>query len=450
MVICMQEKISGSEFTVGFSDREVTSWGGMAILKQMLDSMNFQQALTSWDLPQPLSNRAYSSEQLIEQFIVSTWCGASRFAHAEMVRLDPTLTKIFGWQKAAEFKAIQRLFARFDMTKNEQVQQKIYRWLFDYLPALSQVTLDLDSTVITRNGEQEGSARGYNPNKRGRLSHHPLLAFVAEARLVANFWLRPGNTTSSNNVLQFLESTLANLGNKRVGLLRADSGFYNQTFLSELENKEIQYVISAKMTQPIQRKLYQHQQWWALETGLEVSEFYYQAEDWSSPRRMILMRQSTIERKQAKGKNLKLFGDDPDIQGWRYSAYVTSLTLPAVEVWRIYRGRADCENRIKELKYDFGLDAFNMRNFWATEAALGFAMLSYNLMSVFRQAVLRTRVQHTLTTLHGQILAIGGSWSHKNKQHLLLSLTRKKRAWFSGLWEQASKPPNLTCAFTIF
>ncbi|WP_298128642.1 hypothetical protein [Ferrovum sp.] len=54
--------------------------------------------------------------------------------------------------------------------------------------------------MITRNGEQEGAVRGYNPGRRGRASHHPLLAFVAEARMVANFWLRPGNTHSANNI----------------------------------------------------------------------------------------------------------------------------------------------------------------------------------------------------------------------------------------------------------
>jgi hypothetical protein len=36
-----------------------------------------------------------------------------------------------------------------------------------------------------------------------------------------------------------------------------------------------------------------------------------------------------------------------------------------------------CQNRIKELKDDFGLDSFNMDQFWATEAALGMAMLAY-------------------------------------------------------------------------
>ena len=56
------------------------------------------------------------------------------------------------------------------------------------------------------------------------------------------------------------------------------------------------------------------------------------------------------------------------------------------------RGRADCENRIKELKYDFAADSFNMKDFWATEAALNVVMLAYNLMSLFRQVLLNTSI----------------------------------------------------------
>ena len=73
-------------------------------------------------------------------------------------------------------------------------------------------------------------------------------------------------------------------------------------------------------------------------------------------------------------------------------------------------GRADCENRIKELKYDFGLDSFVMRNFWATEAALSMVMLAYNLMSVFRQAVIRQKSHQTLFTLNHKVLAMGAHW----------------------------------------
>ena len=208
-----------------------------------------------------------------------------------------------------------------------------------------------------------------------------------------------------------------------------------------LEGKRIPYIIAARLTQPLQRTIYQATGWWALETGLELAELHYQAAGWETERRLIVVRQS-VKRKSAPGKTLSLFADDPDIQGWRHGAFVTRLDLPMVEVWRTCRGRADCENRIKELKADFGLDAFNVRDFWATEAALGFAMLAYNLMSLFRQAVLRSGIRHTLSTLHGLILAIGASWHQDASQNrLMLSVPRRKRTWFAGLWANASAPP---------
>lgn len=51
--------------------------------------------------------------------------------------------------------------------------------------------------------------------------------------------------------------------------------------------------------------------------------------------------------------------------------------------------RADCDNRIKELKYDFAADSFNMRDFWAKEATLT-ALAAYNLRSLLRQVLLKT------------------------------------------------------------
>ena len=50
-------------------------------------------------------------------------------------------------------------------------------------PELGAV-LDLDSTVFERYGHQQGSLKGYNPRKHGRPSHHPLLAMLAEAKVV--------------------------------------------------------------------------------------------------------------------------------------------------------------------------------------------------------------------------------------------------------------------------
>ncbi len=78
--------------------------------------------------------------------------------------------------------------------------------------ALPNITLDVYSGVITRWGSQiQGAHKGYNPKHHGRNSHHPLLAFVADYHLVANFWLRPGKAHTANNAIAFLDATLANL-----------------------------------------------------------------------------------------------------------------------------------------------------------------------------------------------------------------------------------------------
>ena len=436
-------------FNLKFTSREVTAWGGLALLKRMLTGMGFKEALQSWALPEPGSNRGYRPEQLIEQMIVSIWCGAAGFAHADITRLDVPLLRLFGWGKAAGHKAIVRLFQRFDQPIATRIHASSYRWLFDKL-RLNPITLDVDSTVLTRWGSQiEGSTKGYNPKNRGRASHHPLMAFVADWRLVANFWLRPGNTALSNNIKGFIDSTLDNLGQTKVGLFRADSGLYDKAIVELLQAKKINYLISARLTQALQQAIVNQCKWQQVEPGLEVCELSYQPHGWATSQRLVVVRQH-IQRKRgavAAGKTLSLFADDPDLQGWRYGVMLTDLGLPALEVWRLYRGRADCENRIKELKADFGLGSFVLRDFWATEAALGVSMLAYNLMSVFRHTVIRQKVHHTLATLHHQVLAVGALWDDNPKntpQTFRLAVTRKRRPWFEGLWANAGEPLRLT------
>ncbi|MGQ9659833.1 MAG: hypothetical protein ACUVT0_07020 [Thermochromatium sp.] len=58
--------------------------------------------------------------------------------------------------------------------------------------------------------------------------------------------------------------------------------------------------------------------------------------------------------------------------------------------------------------------------------------------------VLRSRIQHMLCRLHGLVLAVGGSWHpDKSQNKQMLSVPRRKRAWFAGLWANASAPPPI-------
>jgi hypothetical protein len=138
-------------------------------MKRMLNQLGFEAALKESGLPQPGSNRGYRPEQLVVQFMLSVWCGANRFEHGEVTRQDPVLQRLFGFQRMANFKAAMRLFRKFSQALNERVLGSLYGWLFRQL-AVEEVTLDLDSTVMTRYGAQQGACLGYNPAKPGRLS----------------------------------------------------------------------------------------------------------------------------------------------------------------------------------------------------------------------------------------------------------------------------------------
>ncbi len=431
------------DFEIGYSNREVTAWGGMVFLRQMLDRLEFRKMVESQaDLPSPGSNRGYDSATILEGFMASIWCGANRFMHTEITRHDPTLGQIFGWKRTPAQDTYKRFFGKFTLAGQQRVSQHFYKWIFEQVQ-FDNFTLDCDSTVLTRYGsQQEGSRKGYNPAKPGRLSHHPLMAFVSDVKMVANLWLRSGDTGASSSFLPFLEDTLAKLEGKKVSLIRLDSGFCSGEIFDHLESKSrpLNYIVAARFHRPLQQEIGTQHNWLRLDEGIEIAETTYQSANWKNERRLIVVRQHITSRPAAPGKSLRLFKDQEPYQDYRYTAYFTNLTLAPAEIWRLYRGRADAENRIKELKADFGLDSFNLKHFQGTEAALTVAMMAYNLMALFRQFIINSKTQHTLSTLRFKTLAIGAYFEKVDNTIILkLALNLKRREWFDGLWSRVVK-----------
>ncbi len=64
-------------------------------------------------------------------------------------------------------------------------------------------------------------------------------------------------------------------------------------------------------------------------------------------------------------------------------------------------------------------------------------MIAYNMISLFRQAVLKQDTQQYLSTLRFQCFALG-SWITKRgrKKVLKLSVAPKRRAWVDGLFSE--------------
>lgn len=416
---------------IEYSDKQVTPFGGMSLMKHFVDQTSIRDYMKKLDLPQPGSNRGYDPIHIIESFWLSIWTGASRYIHCDWLRYDKTLQSIFGWDVMPSQSTYSRFFRKFSQKRNTEVFPPLQEWFFDQI-GVDNITVDFDSTVITRYGDQQGSKKGYNPNKRGRNSHHPLMAFVSQTRMVANAWLRPGNTADSSSCKAFMEETFDQaLKGKRIGLVRADSGFYTEELLSYLESKKYNYIMAVRMYPNVKSAVWGLDEWVELAKGIELNEMTFNHEDGKS-RRYIIVRKRVDLRPDAAGR--ELFEDLP---GYRYSCYVTSLDLPLDQVWNVYNTRADAENRIKELKQDFGLENFCLYDFWATEASFRFIMVAYNLMSLFRHFALNHHKRATLRTLKVYCFALG-AWTvnHANRRVLKIALPAKRRPWLDGIFSQ--------------
>lgn len=423
---------------IEYSSKPVTPFGGMSLMKRFIDQTGIREALDDLPLPLSGSNAGYDPKVIIESFWLSIWTGASRYIHCDWLRYDETLQSIFGWERMPSQSTYSRFFGKFNQSLNTELFPKLQDWFLSQL-GVDNLTIDFDSTVITRYGNQEGSAKGYNPNKRGRNSHHPLMAFISQTRMVANGWLRPGNTADSSSCVEFMQETFNEaLKSKRIGLVRADSGFYTQKILEYLEDESLSYIIATRMYPNVKNVVGGLDNWMELAKGIQLNEMIFNHEN-GKPRRYIVVRKEVAIRPKAGGK--MLFEDEP---GYRYSCYVTNMDLPLDQIWNIYNTRADCENRIKELKQDFGLENFCMKDFWATEASFRFIMVAYNLMSLFRHFALNDKRRSTLRTLKSYCFALG-AWkvNHANREVLKIALHVKKRPWLDGIFANIAKqkPP---------
>ncbi len=126
-------------------------------------------------------------------FLYSVVAGASRFAHCEWLRSDKALHSMLGIDCFPCTDTVRNLFLRFTQGTVQAFWRPLWQWLLPLFKAPAEgFSLDLDSTVFQRSGEQEGAAKGYNPSRSGRKTHHPLLAILGEAQCVLHARLRSG------------------------------------------------------------------------------------------------------------------------------------------------------------------------------------------------------------------------------------------------------------------
>lgn len=427
-----------SSIRIGFTDQRLTAHGGLIVWSHFLQQSAFRKVLESHLPHQPTSPNAYRPTDIALGFLGGVLSGADKLSRVAWMASDPAVAEVLGIEAIPSQSSLSRFFGVFNQ-RTASALGNLHPWAVGQLPSRKEgYTLDLDSwSLLHEDGHQEGVAVGYTRNGL-KPCHRPLIAALAEAQIIAGYWLRSGNTACVNGAAEFLRQLLASLPSHiRVGLVRADSGFSHPSVLSVLEEHHLEYVMAARLTQPIQSLCRHGNACWETTDmeGLEVQEV-----ELDQPgRRLIVLRQRLQRRPQAGGKMLL------EVPGYRFQALVTNLPprLGALQVWRRYNGRADIENRIKELGDQFGVKRLACAGFWATEAVHHLAITAYNLC-VLLQRRLGQQEHCQLQTLRWRLFTKAAVWSRaQGKPTLKLAIRGEdQRSWWREILAKLTGPPN--------
>jgi hypothetical protein len=432
-----------------FTDKKISPWGGMKYFQQLWTRSGAREFTQNLPLPVPKSNRGFEPVDIVEGFMTSVILGARRLDHCGMLRSDAVIQEIFGWKKGM---ACGSTFGRFLKKFDKNTSQAVFPSLMEF--TLSQVksrylTIDIDSSAMTRYGNQEGVKKGYNPHKRGRGSHNPIMAFCDELKMAVNGWMRAGDAVSVTDIIPFTEEVLKIVPPEKIDLMRFDTGFYSDELMTFLEQQKtpINYLIKARMTTKMIKEVADQKHWLKCDDitqGAIYSEGNYHSQLWQNPRRVVFVGIPLKESKKLNKIQKRLFEEEDLMSKYEFFAYITNSKMSAVESHRRYNQRGDAENRIKELKYDFAADGFVTDDLKSTEAAFRLVLVTYNLMQIFKQAILQPAVNHRLPTIKLQCIALG-SYITKTagRKRLKISAEGKRRHFLEHIFEKVEhfKPP---------
>ena len=437
-------KAGPKSIAVEFTEQKLSAHAGSATFWAWLHGTRWRDRLAA-QLPHPLptSNNHLTPVQKALAFTHGLLCAARKLAHVAYFRRDPMVPELLGIPRIASGSTLSRFFGGFTSAgKNLACFRPLWRWCLERVPSRKEgYTLDLDSTrLLHEDGHQQGVRAGYT--RIGvKPCLHPLLAVLSEVRLVAQLWLRSGNATCGNNTTAFFLDLWHNLPRHvRLRAVRADSGFCLPELLALWETLRLPYIVAAQLSEPIKTLLRGDLVWTPTElAGTDVAEVQHRTLGWAQPRRVILIRHRVKERPDAGGKKLIA------LPGYLFQALVTSLPAsePPLTVWRDYNGRADCENVIKELQQGFALTTLCLQSFWATEAALSLATLTYNLTALFERHLGWQRTA-TVHSLRFWLFVTPGIIAHPaGKTTIKLAIPPRERDWWRRLWEKILSPlPN--------
>jgi hypothetical protein len=352
----------------------------------------------------------------IEDFVMSLAAnfvvGGDSLSDLSVLRSETVTREIcFGLDVPAPTTAGERLrtFTLGHIAQLGGVVRRTNRGILERTGSARPATVDLDSSIFEVYGDQkQGAAHGYT----GVRGLHPLLAFVAEERLLLGARLRAGNRASAEGAVSFLTEALQAIPAERRVRLRMDAGFYSRSIEGFCVDRKLDFSISAKLTARLKSEIaelpaeaWQRYPW---EQDAEWAELRYQPCAWSRSYRLLVKRTPWFE------------GDQRVVDEHFLVATITNLRGAGSSVIRHHLARGGAENYIEEFKNGIGAAHLPSKSFHANWAWLLIAALAYNLAQAFKLLLLGAdRRADQLKKLRLHWFNVAARWIRTGRQRIL-------------------------------
>lgn len=386
---------------IAFTDKAQTHFGGIYFLHEFVRLLQLQNRMAH-AIKEKRPRTRYTVSQMLLAFIYPIVLGLDRVEAAYFLRFNGIFQYLTGLPQFPNPTTLRRFLHHASPQLCEQVRRltdRLTTGLLQRPHRRSRLLFDLDSTSLVVYGDHEGARRVYNPRRRGAKSYEPLVCFEANSGLFWRGLQRPGGRAGAADVIPLLAQCWAIMPRSiREVRVRGDAGFYSEDSLMWLEDHRAHYVIAARVTAPLKRRI-TALRYRRLSAHWEVAETTYHATGWQRTRRIVAIR----KRLQPGDPQPTLFV----LGRYAYHAYVTNLDLQPEHVWRFYNARAGLELLIKELKYDYGLGHIPTRRFTANVLYFELLRLAYNLVVGFQVLCLPERWHRaTLATIRHEFLLL--------------------------------------------
>jgi len=356
--------------------------------------------------------------------------GSRRYAHVTALRGDTINAQGLGMSRVLSEDALRRAF---EGEAPEPLEAWQRRHLFKSVePVLTEPWIcDVDVTIKTLYGHQEGAEVGYNPHKPGRASHAYHTFFVSRLRLALDVVVASGKKAHSQTVSAGLWSWWEQLPARcRPELMRMDCGFGNEGFLVGCEQRNQKYLSRLRLTKGVQeiiRALSGRGGWKDCGGGWQGLEGQLRLKGWTRSRRVVVLRRRCSAKPLELGSELGLppaqllpmEAEEP----YEYTVLVTNTDWEVLTLARLYRERADSENTIDELKRQWGWGGFVTKDLLRCQVAARSVALIYNWWNLFVRCVEPSRPREAVTSRPLLMYAVGRQVSHAGQTTVILTST---------------------------